>query len=229
MQQQRPTGAVVIAVLHIIGGTLLLLSSLCTGAAQLAGGQKAFMPSAGTAQSKQQQDLTERMEKHLADKAPGYQAIQYGQIGLSFVIAIILLAAGIGLLKMQSWARLLSILYAIVSILNHLFTIVYSFVFTIPALQEFVQAEKARDPANAFMYSAMESGGMIGVLVASVFILYPILVLIVMLWPGMGEAFRNFGAARELPEEFDDDRGFGGYRGRSDEGEADPRFRGEDR
>ncbi|HZT82515.1 MAG TPA: hypothetical protein VFA26_19965 [Gemmataceae bacterium] len=208
MERYRPGGITAIAILHLIGGSILLLSSVCGGAMQLAGGQQAFTP-ATTAQSKQQKELQERMEKVLNEKLPGYKAIQYGQMGLSFVISVMLLTAGIGLLKMQPWARTLSIVYAIISILNHVFSIVYGFAFSIPATRELLREEAQRNPQVAQFSSIMEAALPLGIVVSAIFVLYPIVVLIVMMLPGTKAAFAGEPYGKVPPDDIDEGVRFG--------------------
>ena len=48
---------------------------------------------------------------------PGFQSWSHFSVGAEVVFAVILIASGVGLLLMQNWARLLSIIFAILEII----------------------------------------------------------------------------------------------------------------
>jgi hypothetical protein len=199
MIRKRPTGVLVIAILHLVGGGLLLLGTVCGAVVQAATANLQKSAPAGPG-GVSQQEMQAEMEKVIEKQAPGYKAVQYSETGLSLVIALLLLIAGVGLLSMQPWARLLSITYAIISILDHIFSLVYAFAFIVPATQAAAEQVFANDPsmkgAPAGVTQVASIGAAAVVLVQFAFIAYPITVLIVMTRRSVVAAFRG-----ELPEE----------------------------
>jgi hypothetical protein len=193
--RKRPTPVLVIAILHLVGGTLLLLSSACGAAMQgIAAGMQPGAGPGGPGMISQQQ-----MQAELEKQIPGYTAVTYAQMGGDFLFGIVLVVAGIGLLSMQPWARLLSIIYAIFSILNHIFSLVYALAVVVPGTQAVLEKTFASDPnlkAALPGMGGMMSGLMVfGVVVGALFIVYPITVLIVLTRRSVVAAFRG-----ELPE-----------------------------
>ncbi len=219
MQQTRPTAVLVIAVLHLVGGSLGLFGAVCGGSMQLAGGSRMF---ASGAQAKQQAELQERMESQL----PGYKVLQYGGMGAGLVLSLLMLGGGLGLLGMKPWARTLSMIYAVLSILNHIFTLIYSLAFTLPAMRTALAEERAQNPQLAPMVAMIETVMTGGLFIGFLFIIYPIVVLIIMLRPSIAAAFRGERVRVEHENDYEeepDDRW-------EDRGRRDPdhRFRPED-
>jgi hypothetical protein len=99
-----------------------------------------------------------------------------------FLAGMVLVAAGVGLLKGRPWARLWSIYYAIYAIVMAGVALVMNALFLFPILLE--QARKASDPA--VMGGAV--GGMIGAVFGSCFgVIYPIVLLFIMTRPRVKE------------------------------------------
>ena|SRR6266404_3240361 len=95
------------------------------------------------------------------------------------------LATGIGLLRLKSWARRLSIAFAIYGILVVLVTVPLNFIFLFRPMLE--QARQLQGP---------EASGMIGGAIAGTFggvlgLVYPILLLIFMTRPNVIAAFQR--------------------------------------
>jgi hypothetical protein len=112
-------------------------------------------------------------------------------IPLGLLTIAALLTAGIGLLRLKAWARVLSIVYAIWTLVNGLCGLVLNYLFLVRPLME----EAARKPSA-------ESAGAMGGAVGSVFggcfgMIYPVLLLIFMTRPKVIAAFRP--AASEPP------------------------------
>ena len=116
---------------------------------------------------------------------PAYGAWLKFTIVLGLVAAAVLLAAGIGLLRLQPWGRKVSIGYAIYAILFSLLNTVISFLFVLrPLLAEAAQ-KQGPEAAGAI-------GGVIGGSVGSCFgLIYPILLLIFMTRPKVVAAFER--------------------------------------
>ncbi|HEY7308619.1 MAG TPA: hypothetical protein VH643_04565 [Gemmataceae bacterium] len=208
MRRQRTTPILVIAILHLVGGGLGLILSLCgCGGLVMTNALSSAIPTVPQrpGQPPPPPSAADTM-KYYNDHIPGYRAFTFGGLALSLMLDIMLLAAGIGLLNVQPWARWLSLVYAPISILNRLVSFVYQLVWVLPVTQELY----AKNPAMAGMSSFVTIGGGIGLVVSLLFILYPIAVVVLMLLPSTAAAFRG-----ELPSREDD------Y-GEDDREEGDP-------
>jgi len=222
MVKKRPPVILVIAILSLIGGSLGLLGSICGGAMQLAGGNKMFAGGGGQ-QDQEQQKLQEDIDKAI-EKGPGGKLVRYGEMGMDLVLSLLMVIGGIGLLSMQSWARTLTIVYAILSIVNHIFSLIYALAFTIPATNEVIQEFTAKDQQAAQFVSFMRVILIGGAILGFLFIAYPIFVLIAMLRRSIAVAFRGEDTERMQEPESEDY-----YDPRPDDRESDYRFRPDDR
>ena len=104
-------------------------------------------------------------------------------IVLGLLVSLALLAAGIGLLMLKPWARIVSILYAIYSIVMLIVGSVVNYFFLIQPLLQQAQQKQGPEAAGAV-------GGAIGGMFGSCFgLIYPVLLLIFMLRPNIKAAF----------------------------------------
>jgi hypothetical protein len=115
---------------------------------------------------------------------PAYAAWMKLSVPLGLLSCAILLTAGIGLLRMKNWARLLSIGYAIYAILFGIVGIVINFLFLVrPMLEE---ASHKQGPEAAGEIGGAIGGGIGG----CIGLVYPVLLLIFMTRPKLVAAFR---------------------------------------
>ena len=192
MRQNRPASITVIAILHFVFGGLGLACNVCGGAIQLAGGGKAF--GGGGAQAEKQEKLQADIEKFQKEKLPNSKLVSYGGIGLGVLLALLMIIGGIGLLRLQSWGRTLSLIYAGLSIATNLFLLVYTFAFTVPLLKEFATHRRAQGPVaddEATVLTVIEFGGYLSAIVPLLSLIYAIMVLIIMMRPNVKAAFQD--------------------------------------
>jgi len=115
---------------------------------------------------------------------PAYAAWLKFCIPLGLLACAALLAAGIGLLCLKSWARKLSIAYAIYAILFGILGMVINFFFLVRPMIEQAQQKSGTEAAGAIGAAVGGSfGGCIG-------LIYPVLLLIFMLSPKVAAAFQ---------------------------------------
>ena len=114
---------------------------------------------------------------------PGYAAFLKLSIPLGVLSSAVLLAAGIGLILVKSWARITSILYGVWAILWGFVGLVANFIFvTRPMLEQFSQRQ-GPEAAGAI-------GGAIGGSIGGCMgLIYPILLIIFMMRPHVVAAF----------------------------------------
>jgi len=115
---------------------------------------------------------------------PAYAAWLKICIPLGLLRCAALLAAGIGLLRLKSWARILSIVYAIFAVVFDILAMVINFFFIIQPMLEQARQQHGPETAGAI-------GGAIGGTIGGCFgLIYPVLLLIFMLRPNVVAAFR---------------------------------------
>lgn len=120
----------------------------------------------------------------LIHESPAYAAWIKVCIPLGLLSCAVLLAAGIGLLRLRPWGRTLSIAYAIYAVVFGLVGTVVNFIFVTQPMIE--QAHQQQGPQAAGAMGAV-IGGSIG---GCFGLIYPVLLLIFMLRPVVAAAFR---------------------------------------
>lgn len=141
--------------------------------------------------------------KQMSERVPGYRAFTIGSLAFDLLLDVMLISAGIGLLKMQLWARSLSLVYAPLSILFHIGSFVYQIVWVIPALTAiYAQAMQGMTALPGFA-SIMKFSTGAGAVVTLLVLIYPIAVIIILLLPSTTAAFRGEVPVRgdDLPDE----------------------------
>jgi hypothetical protein len=176
--KQRPAAVLVLAILHLVGGGLDLVGQLCSGAMQAAWSGNPFSMQGGAGQ-----EPAIRLQKAI-EAIPGQRAFTVGELGINLVLDAMLIAAGIGLLSMKPWARILSLVYAPLAILNRLGVFAYTLLVLMPAFDSLFAQELGRDPQTEVALQAASSF-MRGIMIFSavvnlVFVIYPIVVLILL-------------------------------------------------
>lgn len=152
---ERPTSITVCGVLNIVFGAIGLLCAPCMLVALL-------MP---------QGNFGGNPVMHAMQTNALYKGWVIGGSGIGFFAAIVLVVAGIGLLNLRNWARLLSIGYGIYAILMGITGTVIQALVLLPLVPQ------ARGPEAAGLI-----GGVFGGLCGSVFgLAYPVVLIILMM------------------------------------------------
>ncbi len=116
---------------------------------------------------------------------PAYAMWMKVAIPLGILACGVLLAAGVGLLRMKNWGRTLSIAYAIYAIVIGILSTVLNILFVVRPLLEEASRKQGPEAAGAM-------GGAIGGSVGGCFgLIYPIVLLIFMMRPKLVAAFRS--------------------------------------
>jgi len=120
----------------------------------------------------------------LMHQSSGYAVWLKSCIPLGVLSCSALLAAGIGLLRLKSWARILSIVYAIYAIAFCLAALLINLIFMVQPMFQQVRPQQQ-------LVAAVAIGGPIsGTLGELLWPIYPILLLVFMLRPKVAAAFR---------------------------------------
>jgi hypothetical protein len=190
-------------ILNFVFGGLGALCGLCLASANALGfaviGAQKNSAGANTPES------IDYLDKNL----PGWEAIEVGRCLMFIFLGVALIISGLGLLKMQPWARWLSLLCSAGILVTCLVYAVYQGAFVLPAMEKMHEQEERRlgTPAAtaAMNKSARQAGGVIGILLSSGLpILYAIPLGVVMLLPSVSEAFARANRRKRKVDDEDD-------------------------
>src|SRR5262245_27254711 len=116
MENPRPASITVVAIFHFIFGGLGLLCGLCQGGAVMllfaAEGAQAQAGAQGGPFSAEQNQFNQEVIKTIKARAPWFLTYKLLEQVINIVFSVMLIVAGVGLLRMGSWARWLSVAYA---------------------------------------------------------------------------------------------------------------------
>ena len=163
----RPVGVTIFSILHLLFGASGLVLAISTLVFSAIGGAVDFGPI----------PLGETVDQ------PGYRLVT-GVIGtLDFFLCTALLAAGLGLLKMRGWARQVSLLYAVYTIIAAAVSSVvqYSLIY-LPLIERVAGDAIGKEGASAL-------GIVLAVSVACIGMIYPLAILFYFLRPGIRRKF----------------------------------------
>ena len=185
---KRPTSVTVFGILNIVFAIL----GFCGIAVQLAQPfvQEAIEEFAEKAAADAGQEIKKDPTQEAIKNDPNLKMLGQISIGLSAVATVALLAAGIALLKMKSWGRTLSILYAIYDIISKIVFAVLSLLIMMPL---FAAQQDVGGPAPEAIGGGIVAGSIGCGLIFT--LIYPILLLIFMLRSNVREAFAAVGGS----------------------------------
>ena len=165
---ERPTSVTTFGILNIAFGALSLLGCISTALMVFGSGSTGNNPAL----------------KVLLDNQ-NYVLWMKISVPLGLVSGVILIVAGIGLLKLKSWARITSIAYSIYAIIFGIVSSVITAMLLLRPLLEQPQINQSPEAAGAI-------GGAIGGSLGGCFgSIYPILLIIFMTRPKVVAAFRQ--------------------------------------
>jgi hypothetical protein len=160
---------------------------------------------AKTPQEKQMAEFQVR-NLEMQQNIPYYAAHQIASLVGGAILCVLLIVGGIGLLRVAPWGRTVSLIYAPLSILTQVISVIYLFAVFIPAVTAFYNEEVARINNPAFSAGISLARAIIYVVpvAAIVGLVYPTLVLIWMLRAPVVEAFRTGGVEDSEPKDYHD-------------------------
>ena len=217
-RRKVPPAVMVIAVMHLIFGGLGLVCLGCSGVMDLAGGQKA-LAGMGTPEQQRQAEAQRRRNEvanqvHL-ERVPLYRVYSTANKVLSVLFSIAMVASGIGLLYLHSWARWLSVGYAVLSLLANVVVLVYTVAFLNAADAEAFRRLPPQNEQEQMAYNMVRAAGPLVSLLPGVMAAYPAAVLLIMLLPSTGRAFsgrdtrkrrrRRYDGDEEDPDDYEED------------------------
>jgi hypothetical protein len=205
MARPRPAAVTTLGVLNIVLGSLGLLFGCCggTGMAFMFNLSSSSSGSRGIQTVSPYQDMWDFMQREL----PVYGAVTWASLVVSILMSAVLLAAGIGLLNRQGWARITCIVFGVFNILLVLADIVFRLAFVLPALDRWRIDFHRRYPwIINDAHSSFVFGHVVTVICAAIWLIYAIVLLVVASLPHVGAACSPRPFADDDDE--DDDRDF---------------------
>jgi hypothetical protein len=194
MERSRPSTLTTIAVLNIVFGSLGLICGCING----------FLVGALLSASRDNPNELMRVLAEARDllqrEIPSYQAVVISRCLYLLVFSSLLIAAGIGLLYIANWARVLSFIYAVTAILSQGAYLVYAILVEHPAAAR-MQAQFGGDPVQS---KASQIGGIAAV---GLIIIYAIVLIILLCLPSVTAAF----SPRPPDEYYRQDDGYDEY------------------
>jgi hypothetical protein len=154
----KPVSLIVFGILNIVFGALGFCGTI--GSAAIL-----FLP----AQAMQNNPMYEVMQEN-----EGYRMFLAVGSVIGVVMSIVLIVAGIGLIKAANWARLTSIGYAVFTLVYGVIGIVANYIYLV---QPMIEQHKPNDPQTAGAISGA-IGGLFG---SAVGLIYPVVLFIFML------------------------------------------------
>jgi hypothetical protein len=206
MRTRRPEAITAMAVINIIFGSLSILCGGCGAAGLLFVMQLAHVPGPNGGPNPVAQ-LFDQLNK----ECPGYQVVEVGRSVGVLVLGVVLIAAAIGLLQMQSWGRWVTVAYAALAIPLHVGYLGYEMGVVLPATQRATAAMQMQMAPGAFgaqQNPGQQAGTAVGVVsAAGISVLHAAANLVVMLLPGVGAAFAGRPRRRRRRDYDEDEEG----------------------
>jgi hypothetical protein len=196
MQRERPTAVLVLAILNFVFGGLGI-AALCCGA--MAAGLLAAVFNLAPTPRPGQPAPPNLME--MFQSIPGYIPFLIVSLILGLLVSILLIISGVGLLRMQNWARVVCLVYAIYTLLSTIGGTVYTLTVVNPATDAWERDYARRTGTPIASNPAVKQATTIG---TSCFgMAYPIALLIVLNLPHVRAAFA--GSPTRRPRDEDDE------------------------
>ncbi len=169
---QRPTPVTIFGILNIVFAIIGIMGAICSLAF--------FTIIDGNSDN----PIIQIMQKNPVFQAmrdnPSYLAYLKFSMILGVVVAVLLLVAGIGLLKLKPWARMLSIIYGVYGIISVIGNAIASYFFLIQPMFQKAGVDQAAGAAGGAMGGIY--GGFFG-------LVYPVLLIFFMMRPVVVAAF----------------------------------------
>jgi hypothetical protein len=191
MPETRPTSLYVIAIFNLIIGTLGVIWDSASTVSLFAERQLA----ARYLDAKQQEDRAE-MQKVLDQELPHLRAFNVVfYVAIPWLLTLMLLASGVGLIRLRAWGWWLALLYGCVGLMHKVATGMYNVVFLLPVYQELADTQNLGGVSIGRSIDAAPTAQtvMAIVMVVMPFVLafYPMAVLVVLSRPQVTAAFRR--------------------------------------
>ena len=170
MHVKRPASLTFLGITNIVFGGLAVLGSVFA-LFLMFGGSESLIPEGGV-----------DVQAMLTERHGWYDTYAKISAVLGLPVAIVLLASGIGLLKLYSWGRSLANAYAVFAIITAIVSLTINIMIVMPLMTELAQVD---DPVVA----GAGAGGLGGALAGSCMAIgYPVILLIFVNRKGVKDA-----------------------------------------
>lgn len=122
---------------------------------------------------------------------PSYLLWNHISVAVAAVFGIMLVASGVGMLRLENWARILAIIYSVLEMIFVVAGGIFTQLVIAPAM-----ASQFHGPSAAFVQMGVKFGFVFGLLFG---LAYPVLLLIFMTRPNVAEAFKLPASPIENP------------------------------
>jgi hypothetical protein len=200
-KNRRPTSVVVLGILNIIFGSLGLVCFVCAGIGLLVG---SGLSSIGPPGAQNQPNALDQ-QKYMAAHITGYVAIEVTRAVIGLVVAAMLLASGIGLLKMRSWARLAGLGYSGVQVILLIAGLLYSIFVLNPVMADYYVEQAKKSPTPTPFTFSPSLFHAIAFLVFLFGFWLPLTNLIILLRSNVRAAFARAALPQDERDRYDDE------------------------
>jgi hypothetical protein len=207
IQKRSHAGVMTIGVLQLVFGAIGLICGLIalSGVSEsLTAGQQGGGAPGAPSQAE--------IQKMMQEEMPNQKVEEKVEYAVGLVLSVLMVVSGIGLVQMKNWGRQVANVYAVLSIIFRIASVIFAVIFVLPGMDRVADKLAAKTGANgATLASAMKIGAMIGLIFAAVIVIYPIIVLVVVNMASAKAALSGTSAdTGAFPTDYDDrhDRGF---------------------
>jgi hypothetical protein len=177
-------------ILNIIWGSIWVLIGLCAGAQPFIF-YNFPLPQPGGGKTYPYRGLYDLLKREV----PAYVAVETAHVVLLLVLAVLLIIAGVGLLRMKNWSRSTSIFYGVVTVLSVIAYSIFSWIYITPVSEAWTKDFLQKQPAGTPNFGARPEFAAVAIIASLVFSLaYPIVLVVIMFLPNVRAAF----AVRDL-------------------------------
>jgi hypothetical protein len=184
MTSERPAAVTTMGILNIVFGSLGLLASTCCGIGFLFALSVSEALPGGINPMRHLMDFLNR-------EIPGYTAYLILSFVVSFLLSVLLLTAGIGLLNMHSWGRVLSLICGGALFVTQVGSLIYQLAYVNPAMArwelEMARAAGGRLPPGGF--GNFTTNNITTAVAAILGAAYAVVLIVMMLVPHVSAAF----------------------------------------
>jgi hypothetical protein len=209
MARNRPTLVFVMAILHIVFGTLGFFAACCSG-----GGAMLLQFAPIPAPWNPRESLYKPMIDVLDAEAPNHLSIQLSICATEMFLLGLLIAGGIGLIGMRGWARVLVVIASILGMIVLTGSFIWAIVIFNPAgqhaqaalmesMRKNMAAQNTPMPSMDFNVNPSVQVA-IQAAVSGVVMLYCVIALVTMLLPSVSEAFASSRTSESEAQDYRD-------------------------
>jgi hypothetical protein len=224
--RKKPVAVLVFGILNLVFGSLGLVTNLCCGLS--IGGFYLMLVSVYQQAQPQDKKELEELWRAFSENVPGLVPIFIGSLVVSFLLAIMEIVSGIGLVRIRNWARWLCGVWAVLQVLTVATSLCIQIVIVAPGmqkamedLQKWSERQQQRDRergknqgAPPLQFNTMGGGNpyadnAVTVAVSSLSLIYASVAFVFMVLPQTGKAMARYNGnetpLEDEPDVYDDD------------------------